>query len=80
MQGRPTYKKRGSKEFLFWAKYAAGDCWLVGADTSQAGGWWKATSDAMTPGAITEAWQTHDGSGEDFSWVYVRAAKIVKRR
>jgi hypothetical protein len=32
-------------------------------------------SGAMTPGAITEAWQAHDGS----AWVDVRAAKIVKR-
>ena len=73
VQGRPTYKKRGAKEFLF---YDTGGKWVVGPDTSKTNGWWAATSGAMTPGAITEAWQVHDGS----AWVDVRAAKIVKRR
>jgi hypothetical protein len=72
VQGRPTYKKRGKEEFLF---YIAAGYWMVGDDTSKNIGYWKATSGAMTPGAITEAWQMHDGS----AWVDVRAAKIVKR-
>jgi hypothetical protein len=73
VQGRPTYKKRGAEEFLF---YTTGGSWVVGKDTSKAAGGWKATSGAMTPGAITEAWQVGDGG----AWVDVRAAKIVKRR
>ena len=72
VQGRPTYKKRGAEEFLY---YAAAGYWMVGSDTSKTIGWWKATSGAMTPDAITEAWEVYDGS----AWVDVRAAKIVKR-
>jgi hypothetical protein len=75
VQGRPTYKKRGAEESLF---YSTAGKWTVRSDndTSDPKGVWKATSGAMTPGAITEAWQIHDGS----AWVDVRAAKIVKRR
>ena len=72
VQGRPTYKKRWKEQFLF---YSTGGTWMVGSDTSKSNGWWEAKSGAMTPGAITEAWQIHDGS----AWVDVRAAKIVKR-
>jgi hypothetical protein len=72
VQGRPTYKKRGAEEYLC---YNTKGYWMVGPDTSKAEGWWIVKSAAMTPGAITEAWQTHDGS----AWADVRAAKIVKR-
>jgi hypothetical protein len=71
VQGRPTYKKRGKEEFLF---YSTNGCWMVSDDTSETKGWWLAKSGARTPGAITEAWQIHDGS----AWVDVRAAKIAR--
>ena len=73
VQGRPTYKKRGEQMFLF---YSTVGFWMVGPDTSKTSGGWAANSGAMTPGAITEAWQVYGGS----SFVDVRAAKIVKRR
>jgi serine/threonine protein kinase len=72
VQGRPTYKKRGEKVFLF---YTAGGHWMVGEDTSVNRGGWKARSAARTPSAITEPWEVYDGKG----WVEVPAAKIAQR-
>ncbi len=71
VQGRPTYKKRGAEEFLYYTAYGY---WMVGPDTSKTDGWWAAKSGTMTPGAITEAWQVGDGS----AWVDVPGAKIER--
>jgi hypothetical protein len=82
VQGRPTYKKRGAEVFLY---YSTSGAWRVGPDTSKDASWWKVTSDATTPGAITEVWQAFDvwgnliGSAWGNAWVDVQAAKIVKR-
>ena len=73
VRGRPTYKKLGEEEvYLF---YTTGGKWVVGPDTSKNTAWWKVTSTARTPDAITEVWQVHDGR----TWVDVHAATIVKR-
>jgi len=72
VQERPTYKKRGAEQYLY---YTPRGSWMVGDNTSKASGWWKATSGARTPGDITEPWQTPDDSG----WVDVGAARIVQR-
>jgi hypothetical protein len=94
VQGRPTYKKRGKKLFLYYSTIGK---WTIGSDTSDPKGNWKATSDAMTPDAITEAWQVPDmtagvifrdicgylgsltGRAWARTWVDVRTAKIMKR-
>ena len=67
VQGRPTYKKPGEEVFLY---YSTGGSWMVSDDTSKATGWWKATSAAKMPSAITEPWKVGDGS----AWVEVPAA------
>jgi hypothetical protein len=85
-QGRPMYKKRGKRRYLF---YTAGG-WFVGYDYSggksdaalleavrqrkPTRGWWRVVSTAETPCAITETWQTYDGA----KWVEMPTAKIVK--
>jgi hypothetical protein len=71
VQGRPTYKKDGKREFLY---YTPGGSWMVGADTSKAACGWVVASGAMTPGAITETWKAHNGS----AWVDVPGAKIER--
>jgi hypothetical protein len=84
VEERPTYKKPGKKEFLF---YSSDGSWLVGADTSKADGWWKVESTATTPGAITETWQVGLVAGRAggllrtriITWPRVPAAKVVKR-
>ena len=70
VQDRPTYKKQGEEQFLFYT----GGSWMVGDDTSKAKGWWSVTSTARTPGAITEPWKVYDGG----DWPEVPAAKIIK--
>jgi hypothetical protein len=71
VQGRPTYKKPGRDEFLFYTT----DSWMVGPDTGNAAGYWLVRSAATMPGAITEVWSVADNSG---GWNEVAAAKIVK--
>ena len=71
VQGRPTYKKRGKDEFLF---YTASGYWNLGPDMQKDAAHWQVKSAARTPGAITETWTVHDGRG----WVEVPAAKIVQ--
>ena len=71
VEGRPAYKKEEEEHFLFYTTFGE---WTVGPDTSKTKGWWKATSSARTPGAITEPWKVHNGS----AWVEVPDAKITK--
>jgi hypothetical protein len=71
LQGRPTYKKPGKDEYLF---YTNEGFWKVGSDTSKAVGDWSVMSTARTPSAITEPWRVFDGS----EWVKVPAAKVVQ--
>jgi hypothetical protein len=82
---RPTYKKLGQEQFLFYSTLGK---WTVGDDTSDPKGYWKVKSSARTPGAITEPWMVDDGSrvlaGNATSykrvcdgWAKVSAAKIV---
>jgi hypothetical protein len=70
LQRRPTYKKPGKDEYLF---YTNEGFWKVGSDTSKAVGDWSVKSTARLPGAITEPWKVFDGS----KWVEVPAAKVV---
>ena len=72
VNGRPAYKKEEEEHFLF---YATDGEWTVGSDTSKTAGWWKATSSARTPGAITEPWTVAVANG---GWVEVPSAKIIK--
>ena len=80
VQKRPTYKKQvtgetgETDEFLF---YATTNKWLVGSDTSKTVGWWQVTSGAMTPSAITEAWETNwEDSKGTRDWHFVMDVKI----
>ena len=69
---RPTFKQLRGDKFLY---YTESGSWMVGADISKATGWWKVTSKAMAPDAITETWETYGGS----EWVEVCGAKVVLR-
>jgi hypothetical protein len=71
LQGRPTYKKPGKDEYLF---YTNEGFWKVGSDTSKTVGDWSVKSTARTPGAITEPWTVYNGS----KLVEVPAAKVVQ--
>lgn len=70
VQGRPTYKKRGKNEFLY---YSIDGFWTVGpGHASSTGGWWRVSSKAMTPGAIvpnaSSTWRNRPQLGPAPTW------------
>jgi len=58
VEGRPTFKKPGEEQYLF---YTTNGKWAVHSDTSKDSGMWMVESTAKTPGAIAEPWTVFDG-------------------
>jgi hypothetical protein len=71
VENRPTYKKPGEKQFLFYTKNG---WWQVGPDTSKALGSWHNLDKAMTPDAITKTWQVFKRG----AYPMVSTAKITR--